>query len=77
MTSYNGHRSWNAWNVCLWIYNDEAIYFRAVELVKRLGVYRAATALMHELPSRTPDGAQYNHLCLRLALEDMAESEAA
>ena len=77
MKTYNGHRSWNAWNVCLWVYNDESIYFRAVELVKQLGVYRAATRLLNELPARTPDGAQYNHLCLRLALEDMAESEAA
>lgn len=23
---YNGHESWNAWNVALWIGNDEPLY---------------------------------------------------
>ena len=71
MKPYNGHRSWNAWNVSLWVNNDEYIYSRAVELKRKLGAYRAATGLLRELPARTPDGAQYNHFALRLAIADM------
>lgn len=26
MAKYNGHRSWNAWNVALWLNNDEGLY---------------------------------------------------
>ena len=26
MKEYNGHRSWNAWNVCLWLHNDPDWY---------------------------------------------------
>lgn len=26
MKEYNGHRSWNAWNVSLWINNDKSLY---------------------------------------------------
>ena len=68
---YNGHRSWNAWNVSLWVNSEDYIYFRAVKLKRQLGVYRAASRLLRELPARTPDGAQYNHLALRLAIADM------
>lgn len=32
---YNGHRSWNAWNVSLWIGNDESIYRLAVDCLNR------------------------------------------
>jgi hypothetical protein len=72
MQTYNGHRSWNAWNVSLWVNNDEWTYSRAVELVKQYGVNRAAWRLLKELPAKTPDGAQYNHMALRLAIGDIA-----
>lgn len=32
MSAYNGHRSWNAWNVSLWLNNDEGLYREAREL---------------------------------------------
>lgn len=66
---YNGHRSWNAWNVSLWINNDEGLYRRAVELAKRHGVARGAVALNRELQGeKTPDGAKYNLTCIREAM---------
>ena len=74
MKSYNGHRSWNAWNVCLWIYNEENIYKCARDLVKKYGVKKATKLFIRDyLPHKTPDGAIYNNLCVKLALEDMEE----
>ena len=73
MKTYNGHRSWNAWNVSLWIDNDEGLYNAALYHLKTCKtVKRAARALLNELPSTTPDGAKYNMLCVKLALEDLA-----
>ena len=74
MKSYNGHRSWNAWNVSLWINNDEALYTagrRWVEMCKG-NIGKAAGFLLREIGegTRTPDGAVYNRLAIKLALED-------
>jgi len=32
---FNGHRSWNTWNVSLWIGNDEGLYRMALDCLKR------------------------------------------
>lgn len=75
MKSYNGHRSWNAWNVSLWINNDEGLYHHAANLVKRGGRKWAARRLAEELKGQcTPDGARYNRLAIYLALDGMGES---
>jgi hypothetical protein len=29
--SYNGHKNWNHWNVALWLFNDENLYFNVVK----------------------------------------------
>ena len=72
MAEYNGHRSWNAWNVSLWINNDEHMYVYAWDLVQRLGAARAARAMAHDLDGmKTPDGARYNKTCIREALVEM------
>ena len=72
MATYNGHRSWNAWNVSLWINNDEGLYRRAVELATAYGVGRAAVLLARELAGdTTPDGARYNLTCIREALREI------
>ena len=72
MAKYNGHRSWNSWNVSLWIYNDEGLYSWARGMVQRYGKTRAAYKLAAELDGqRTPDGAKYNLTCIREALSDM------
>lgn len=70
MATYNGHRSWNAWNVSLWINNDEGLYRLAqncVRSTKTLGA--AARRMLRDLQGqRTPDGAKYNLTCIREAL---------
>jgi hypothetical protein len=74
MAPYNGHRSWNAWNVSLWLNNEEGPYLHAYELVKKYGRKRAARILAQEYEGqRTPDGAKYNYTCLYEATEGMVE----
>lgn len=70
---YNGHPSWAAWNVALWIGNDEGLYHHALDCIKRSRTISRAAALMAvELDScgirSTPDGARYSLRSLRLAL---------
>ncbi len=72
MKTYNGHRSWNAWNVSLWISNGEVMYNYALECLKRAdnNAGKAARYFMSSVKScKTPDGAVYNHLSVKLALE--------
>ena len=72
MAQYQGHRSWNAWNVSLWINNDEGMYRHSKGLVEQHGVIRAARILTRELEGeRTPDGGAYNFTCIREAIRDI------
>ena len=80
--AYNGHRSWNAWNVALWIGNDEGLHNTARDvwdIARRKGgnrariLTRATNILLCRLGEgeRTPDGATYNRLCVREALDGL------
>lgn len=72
MKSYNGHRSWNAWNVSLWINNDYGMYCYCRDLVQLYGFNKAVRILTKEMAGRsTPDGAKFNRLSIKLALQDM------
>ena len=72
MKTYNGHRSWNAWNVALWINNDEPLYREAMRLVGKFGIIRAAHHMAANLRGeKTPDGAKYNLTCVRAAMRGM------
>jgi len=71
MTAYNGHKSWNQWNVSLWINNDEYWYFRSVDLCQQYSRNKAVNILMTELPDKTPDGAIYNRTSVKNALVDI------
>ena len=86
MKPYNGHRSWNAWNIALWIGNDEIKYNFALSCIReakqrfegRDDSYIAGRAAFYFMRSRghgrrTPDGAVYNHLCVKLAMEGFME----
>jgi len=67
--TFNGHSSWNAWNVALWINNDEGLYFRARRLAKFYGIGTGAEKLADELEGeKTPDGAPYTKTTVREAL---------
>lgn len=69
---YNGHRSWNAWNVSLWISNDEGLYRMAVDMKRRHKNSRAAAnAMLDMLPATTPDGAKFNITSVTEALRDL------
>lgn len=84
---YNGHRSWNAWNVALWIGNDEPLYRLAMGCIKqawrlnkllRPHPAQIATRAMYLFMGsyrgeQTPDGAKYNELSVKLALIGLME----
>lgn len=71
MSTYNGYKSWNAWNVSLWINNDEYLYRLAVECVKATSSLRyAAHKFLSEVGRKTtPDGAKYNVSSVMEAME--------
>jgi len=81
MTQYNGHRSWNAWNVALWIGNDEPLYRFAMECLNSPQVNRNKRGIAHATRlfmravggERTPDGAKYNALSVKDALIGLTE----
>jgi hypothetical protein len=75
MARYQGHRSWNAWNVSLWIGNDEGLYRLALDS-KRASGKNLALATRRFLRfvgegSKTPDGGVYNFKCVREALSGL------
>jgi hypothetical protein len=72
MTTFNGHKNWNHWNVSLWINNDEGLYAIARYWTKRRTRQVAAQRILEELQlnghTRTPDGAPYSLSSVRAAL---------
>ena len=72
MAQYNGHRSWNAWNVSLWLNNDERLYNSMLHCIKETrNKRRAAQKMLSLLPSKTPDGAKYNVTCIMEAMQEL------
>jgi hypothetical protein len=60
---YNGHPSWNAWNVSLWINNDEKLYIMARQFRRGAPLRIAAKNFVNNLKlvgiDKTPDGAPF------------------
>ena len=78
MTSkpYNGFKSWNQWNVSLWIGNDECLYGLAKEMLGKYKSVRKASErfvyCMQDQP-KTPDGARYNLTSVMTALRGLKD----
>ena len=79
MSTYNGYKNWNHWNVSLWLNNDENLYRAMRSWVSAAGNRdRAARAFFYALTSGdygqkityTPDGARYSISAIRAAMND-------
>lgn len=80
---FNGHESWNAWNVSLWIANDEPLYRAAMDALQRPHTdgkpasVQCATARFLNATGlegrRTPDGARYSFRSTKLAIASLME----
>ncbi len=67
---YQGHKSRAAWNVALYLFNEEPLYREMCSVVRSSRTLdRAAERLLERLPERTPDGYRYTKTSVRLALQ--------
>lgn len=73
---YQGHESYNAWNVSLWINNDEGLYRLAREYKRKYKTARKTAAALMEVFKesnylKTPDGVPYSKHTIELAIGDI------
>ena len=72
--TFNGHPSWEHWNVSLWLNGVEGLYSLAYELVVDHGEEKTADVLAIVLEGRsTPDGAPYSRELIRYAIRNIAD----
>lgn len=75
---YNGHPSWEHWNVCLWIGNDEGLYRLAQSCSRECSSPAAAArmfiAAIHPT-TRTPDGCTYTQDRVERAITNLFNEE--
>ena len=66
---YQGHKSKAAWNVALYLNNEEPLYRLMVDMVRYSKTLdKAAERLLARLPEKTPDGYRYTKTTVRAAL---------
>ena len=76
MPEYNGHKNYNAWNISLWLHNDEGLYHTMCEYRKAYGVNEGAKMLYkdlidyYDLP-KTPDGVKWSITNIKLAMQEV------
>jgi hypothetical protein len=73
---YNGHPSYNAWNVSLWLNNDEVLYNLMRDAVRVTSTREeAAHQMMYWFNLRgvkgTPDGVPYTVTNIRRAMVEL------
>jgi hypothetical protein len=70
---YNGHESKTAWNVSLWICNDESLYNEAIRCKAECKTLKAAASMFLENTgvTTTPDGYKYSHHTVKLAISNL------
>jgi len=73
MKHYSGYRSWNGWNVSLWINNEEPIYRYALVLLATYKLNFAVKKFMQDYKT-TPDGAKYNRISVYDCFKDLKEN---
>lgn len=71
---YQGHESYAAWNVAVYLFNEYPLYQLVMEAIAGRTLAEASTWLMARLPERTPDGVRYSLNTVRLALVGVRES---
>lgn len=75
MGQYNGHESKAAWNVSLWINNDEGLYDMARRFARRYTRDEAAANMLAELNglgiTHTPDGHRYSKSTIKAAMREI------
>jgi hypothetical protein len=73
MSTYNGHKNWNHWNVSLWLTGDEGMYLMVEQAISDLPTLDAvARTLAAQLKGKsTPDGAPYALASIRAAIRGM------
>lgn len=76
MAKYNGHPGWTAWNVSLWVNNDEGLYRFALDCIRNSRTRKDAAFLMLRALQdmgkyETPDGAPYSQTNLIHAMRGM------
>ncbi len=75
---YNGHESWEHWNVALWLYIDEGLYGETMRSVRRTrnaddGAAMLVDSLREVGITHTPDGAEYTQDAVRAAIAEEYE----
>ena len=73
MTTYNGHKNWNHWNVSLWLNNDEWLHNLMIRQVRNSrnrtdAANQVLQALLDMGITHTADGARYSKSAIRSAM---------
>jgi hypothetical protein len=84
MKPYNGHRSFNAWNISLWISSDEPLYLFALDCLQTPTLKGNKPTLAQSVRrfmdtfdgEKTPDGVLYTATNVRHALANLIEEES-
>ena len=72
--TFNGHPSWEHWNVTLWVNGSIGLYRLAYSLTLKHGEEKAAQLLFVVLEGmQTPDRVPFTRELLRHAIRDIAE----